>query len=164
VGERLGDCLRLVEHTVEVVSHVMAELRPVVVKDHALMAVLRWQGRQFSRRTGVPVRVTGQEPVPRLSSAVENALCRIAQEALTNVAKYARGSQVDLTLESSAERVRMILVDDGCGFDPLAISSRRARQGWGLRIMRERAEAVGGRLQVESGPGKGTRVTVDVRR
>jgi signal transduction histidine kinase len=164
VGERLGDCLRLVERTVEIVSDVMTELRSVSVDDHALLAALRGQGEVFSRLTGVLVRVTGQEPAPRLSSAVENALFRIAQEAFTNVAKYARASQVALTLDNSAERVRMMVADNGCGFDPLAISSRRAHQRWGLRIMRERAEAVGGRFQVESGPGKGTRVTVDVRR
>ncbi len=164
VGERLADCLGLVEHTVEIVSDVMAELRSVSVDDHALMAALRREGKQFSLRTGMPIRVTGEEPAPRLPSTVRNTLFRIAQEGLTNVAKYARGSQVDLTLDSSVEHVRMILADDGCGFEPSVISRCTGRQGWGLRIMRERAEAVGGRLRVESWPGKGTRVTVDVRR
>jgi signal transduction histidine kinase len=164
VGERLADCLGLVEHTAEIVSDMMTELRPVVVDDLALMAALRREGKQFSLRTGVPVQLRGQEPAPRLTSAVRNALFRIAQEALTNVAKYARGSQVDLTLDSSVEHVRMILADDGCGFDPSLISSCTGRRGWGLRIMRERAEAVGGRFQIQSLLGEGTRVTVEVRR
>jgi len=164
VGDRLSDCLRLVEHTGEIVSDVMAELRSVAVDDHTLIAALRRQGEQFSRRTGVPARVTGQEPAPRLSSAVHNALFRIAQEALTNIAKHAQGSQVALTVNSSPERVRMIVADDGRGFDSSMVSPCTGRQGWGLRIMRERAEAVGGRFQVESRLGKGSRVIVEVRR
>ena len=164
VGERLGECLQLVEDTVEIVSDVMAELRTVAVGEHALMAALHRQGEQFSRRTGVPARVTGQEPAPRLSSAVHNALFRIAQEALTNIAKYAQSSQVALTLNSSPKRVHMIVADDGRGFDPSVVSPCTGRQGWGLRIMRERAEAVGGRFQVESRLGTGSRVIVDVRR
>ena len=69
-----------------------------------------------------------------------------------------------MRLESSAERVRMIVADDGCGFDTAASSSCTAHRGFGLRIMRERAEAVGARFQVESRPGRGTRVIVDLRR
>lgn len=164
VGGRLGECLRLVEDTVEIVSDVMAELHSGVADDRALMAALRWQGEQFSRHSGVPVRVSGQEPAPRLSSAVQSALLRIAQEALTNASKYAHGSQVALTLQSSAQRVRMVVADDGCGFDPSAIPPDTGHRGWGLGIMRERAEAVGARFQVESRLGKGSRVIVDVRR
>jgi signal transduction histidine kinase len=108
--------------------------------------------------------VTGEEPAPRLSSTVETALIRIAQEAFTNTAKHAHGSQVFLTLDNSPECVRMTVADNGRGFDPMAISPCRARLGWGLRIMRERAEAVGGKLQVQSSLGKGSRVIVDVRR
>ena len=67
-------------------------------------------------------------------------------------------------LQSSAERVRMIVADDGCGFDTAAISSCAAHQGFGLRIMRERAEAVGASFQVESRLGMGSRMMVDVRR
>jgi signal transduction histidine kinase len=164
VSERLGECLRLVEHTEDVVSDVMTELRPVVLEDSGLMAALRWRGEQFSHLIGVPARVSGEEPVPRLSSVIQNALLRIVQEALTNVSKYAHGSQVALTLESSAERVRMIVADDGCGFDSSTVSTRAGRRGWGLRIMRERAEAVGAKFQVESRPGQGCQVIVDLRR
>ena len=164
VGERLGECLRVVSHTVEIVSDVMAELRSVLPDDADLLATLRWHAEQFSRRTGVPVRVLGSEPAPRLSAAEQSALLRIAQEALTNAAKHARGAQVSLTLESSAKHVRMIVADNGGGFDAAAISSRTPHQGWGVRIMRERAAAVGATFRVESQRGKGSRVIVEVRR
>jgi signal transduction histidine kinase len=164
VSGRLSECLRLVEDTVEIGADVMAELHSVVASEHTLIAALRLQGEQFSRNTRVPVRVSGQEPAPRLSPMVQSALLRIAQEALTNASKYAQASQVALTLESSAERVRMIVADDGCGFDPSAIPPDTGRRSWGLRIMRERAEAVGARFQIESRLGNGSRVIVDARR
>jgi signal transduction histidine kinase len=164
VSERLGECLRLVEHTVEIVSDVMDELRSVGPGASGLMAALRWHVRQFSRRTGVPVEVMGREPAPPLSGALQNALARIAQEALTNAAKHARGSRVSLLVESTAGGVRMIVADDGCGFDVPAISSRKAQRGWGLRIMRERAVAAGAKFEIESRLGIGTRVIVEVRR
>jgi signal transduction histidine kinase len=135
-----------------------------VLEDAGLLAALRWQAEQCSHLIGRAARVSGEEPVPPLSSLIQNALLRIAQEALTNVSKYAHGAQVSLTLESSAERVRLIVADEGCGFDTAAISSCTAHRGFGLRIMRERAEAVGARFQVESRPGQGTRVIVDLRR
>jgi len=149
---------------VDVASDVMTELRPAVLEDAGLLAALRWQAEQFSGLIGRAARVSGEEPVPPLSSLIQNALLRIAQEALTNVSKYAHGAQVSLTLESSAERVRLIVADEGCGFDSSRLSARAGRRGWGLRIMRERAEAVGARFQVESHPGQGTRVIVDLRR
>jgi signal transduction histidine kinase len=164
VGERLAECLRLVEHTVEIVSDVMAELRSVGPHDAGLLAALRSHAEHFYGRTGVPVRMTGSEPAPRLSAAVHGALLRIAQEALTNAAKHSRCAKVSLTLTSSAERVRMIVADDGRGFDTAATSLCTAHRGFGLRVMRERAEAVGANFQVESRLGMGSRVTVEVRR
>jgi signal transduction histidine kinase len=164
VNERLGECLRLIDHTVQIVSDVMAGLHSALPDDAGLLAALRWQAEQFCRRTGVPVQVIGQEPTAPPRAAVQYALLRIAQEALINAVKHARGSTVCLMLESSAERVRMIVADDGCGFDSSAISPCRAHSGWGLRIMRERADAVGASLEVESQPGTGTQVIVEVRR
>jgi signal transduction histidine kinase len=164
VSERLGECLRLVEHTVEIISDVMAELHSVEPEASGLMAALHRHVQHFSRRTGVPVEVMGREPAPPLSGTVQNALARIAQEALTNAAKHARGSRVSLLVESTLKCVRMVVADDGCGFDAPAISARKAQRSWGLRIMRERAAAVGARFEVESRLGIGTRVIVEVRR
>ena len=163
VSGRLHECTRLVEDTAASVADVMSELHSSVAGDGTLLAALRWQAEQFTRLTGVPSRVTGQEPAPRLDPAHQNAMLRIAQEALTNASKYAQSSQVNLTLESGAERVRMTVADDGCGFDASVVSDTR-RSGWGLGIMRERAEAVGARFQIESRLGNGTRVIVEVRR
>ena len=146
------------------IRDLMANLRPPVLDDYGLLAALRWYGEQVTARTGLPVEVWGQEQMPRLSFVAETALFRIAQEALTNVGKHARATHVTVTLEEVPEGLRLTVADDGSGFDPAALPQRRERSGWGLITMRERAEALGGRLRVDSRPGEGTRIVVEVQR
>ncbi len=161
---RLDDSLRLVEETMERTRDVMAELRPSVLDDYGLVSALHWYGGQFASRTGIAVAVEGQKPDPRLAARVENALFRIAQEALTNVAKHAQATRATVTLQEDGETVRLVIADDGVGFDPARLAAPDGSRGWGLAIMRERAEAVGGRCRIESRPGQGTRVIVEVAR
>lgn len=160
---RLEDSLKLVEETIESIRNVMAELRPAVLDDYGLAAGLRWYAAQFSERTAVATKVIEQCPGRRLPASVEKALFRIAQEALANVAKYARVSEVTLEFASTADVSRLTIADDGCGFDPSACQQPAKDHGWGLMIMRERAAAVGAELAVESALGRGTRVVVTLR-
>jgi len=164
VYSRLDDSLALVEETVERIRGVMAELRPPMLDDFGLVATLHWYGAQFASRTGVTVMVEGDEPVSRLSAPAENALFRIVQEVLTNVAKHAQATQVVVTMAVGDETVRLVVADDGVGFDPARLAMPDGRQGWGLITMTERAEAVGGRFRIESRPQQGTRVIVEVAR
>jgi Rrf2 family protein len=164
VYARLEDSISLVEQTTEQIRDVMAGLRPPVLDDYGLLAALHWYAEQFAARTGIRVTVEGDEPVERLDPAVENALFRIAQEALNNVAKHAQASMVTLSLEIENELLCLVVRDDGVGFDSLQLAERAVERGWGLFTMSERAEAVGGHCSVESFPGRGTQVTVEVRR
>ncbi|SRR6266581_1319719 len=160
IRSRVADSMALVEATVEAVRNVMADLRPPVLEDYGLLAGLQWYGRMFSERTGLSATVTGAEPSPRLPPVVETALFRIAQEACTNVAKHANATRLEIALDFGPEVARLIIADDGCGFDPLA--ERQAGAEWGLTIMEERAEAVGATLRMESAPGNGTRTVVEL--
>jgi two-component system sensor histidine kinase UhpB len=164
VHPRLDDSLSLVEQTTKQIRDVMAELRPPVLDDYGLFAALHWYAEQFVARTGIAVTVEGEEPDERLDPKVENALFRIAQEALNNVAKHGRASEVVLVLELEQEYLRLTVRDDGIGFDPLQPAQRGTEGGWGLFTMAERAEAVGGHCAIESCPGRGTQVTVEVKR
>jgi signal transduction histidine kinase len=92
----------------------------------------------------------------RLPSETETTLYRIAQEALTNVARHSRASSVDVILERRGDQVVLIVEDNGIGFDPAKTNSRRP--GFGLLGMQERAALVGATLQIESAAGKGTSV------
>ena len=158
--QRLDDSLTLVEETVEHIRDVMAELRPAVLDDYGLFAALRWQGERISRFAAVSVVVEGAELSPRLPQAIETTLFRIAQEALTNVTRHAQASQVRIALESLAGMARLTVADNGIGFDPQRREAGE-RPKWGVLTMRERIEAVGGRLRVESAPGRGTQVIVE---
>ena len=164
IRSRIDDSLSLVEQTTECIRDVMADLRPPVLDDYGLVAALHWYGEQFARRTGIAVAVQGEEPVPRLAARVETALFHIAQEALTNVAKHAQAKNVKVTVQVHDEILRLVVADDGIGFDSAHMTDPGGGHGWGLLTMTERAEAVGGRCRIGSIPGQGARVIVEVAR
>lgn len=164
IDSRLNDSLNLLEETVTKIRDVMTDLRPSVLDDYGLMAAIRWYGEQFSNRTGVEIVVEGREFEPRLSPEVEITLFRIVQELLTNVAKHSMASRVTVGLVEEAEKVTLTIADNGIGFDPLISDRSPGESGWGLLNTRERAESIGGKLVVESKPGQGTRVEIDIRR
>jgi PAS domain S-box-containing protein len=164
LGPRMHDSLELIDATVRSVEEVMAELRPPMLDDHGLLAALRWIAGQFSRRTGIPAAVQGPTGLARLAPEIEIGLYRIVQEALTNVTKHARANHVTISLSVQEQQLELVVADDGTGFDPSTVSSRGGAGGWGLITMRERAEAIGGTLTIESAPTRGTRLIVIIVR
>jgi len=161
--ERLQDSLNLVSETVESIRDVMVALRPAVLDDYGLAPGLRWYAARFAKHTGVAVTVIEDGAARRLQANAEATLFRIAQEALTNVARYACVDKATVTVRTLAGSIRLTIVDDGCGFDPLAARRAARDHGWGLMIMKERAAALGGELTVESAAGRGTRITVTLK-
>ncbi len=164
VRNRLSDSSQLVEDIVERIRNLMADLRPSILDDLGLPPALRWYAGQFLKRTEIPVYVKTDELETRLPQAIETALFRIAQEALTNVAKHARAQHVEIVLRANPEQVILTIKDDGVGFDFPAMRRDASQRGVGLVDMRERAEAIGGRLWVECKIGQGTLVQVQVPR
>jgi PAS domain S-box-containing protein len=157
---RLDDSLALVDGTLQSIESVMAELRPPLLDEYGIGAALGWYAEDFSRRTGIRAEVTeaGPEQAKALRAEAAVALFRIAQEALQNVVKHARARNVRIALSAEPGAIVLAVSDDGQGFDPGAAPRGR----WGMTTMRERAEAVGGRLEVESAPGAGTVVRIRV--
>jgi len=161
----LDESMALVEQTAERIRDVMADLRPPMLDDYGLVATLRWFGEQFASRTALSIGILGEEPAPRLAPPNENALFRVVTEALTNVAKHAQATQVTVSVECTDEALRIIVADDGRGFDPHIETEPGEDRGWGLITMAERIESVGGRFWIESGPNNdGTRVYAVVSR
>jgi PAS domain S-box-containing protein len=161
---RLADALALVEQTGETVRNVMADLRPPMLDDYGLLSALNWYGVEFFAKTGISVEVQGQEADPRLAPPVELALFRIVQEAMANVAKHARATKVVLTEEMDNGALRLVIADNGVGFDQKRLGQPEARHLWGILTMSERAAGAGGCCRIESQPGQGTRVVVEVSR
>jgi two-component system sensor histidine kinase UhpB len=158
---RIEDSAALLKSTAAAIENLVAELRPPMLDDHGLAAAIDWYAQQFTRRVGVAVSVQSAEPGERLAPEVQMALFRIAQEALTNVAKHARAEHVAITFRRSQSEFVMSIADDGIGLPESAQAPERP--GLGLVTMRERAQAVGGAFKVEALPdGGGTRLTVRV--
>jgi signal transduction histidine kinase len=163
VDARLDESLKMVEETIGSIRDVMVTLRPAVLDDYGLASGLRWYAEQFSQRTGLPVVVTETRPGHRVPPATEEALFRIAQEALANVAKYAHAQRATVSIDATTESIRLVIQDDGRGFDPGLVHPPTRESGWGLMIMKERAAAAGADLGIESAPGRGTRIVVNCR-
>jgi two-component system sensor histidine kinase UhpB len=161
VGTRLNDSVTLVNDILAITRSVMADLRPNVLDDYGLDAALSEYAERFTQRYGI--RVITHTPVkatPRLDPGVEMTLLRIAQEALTNIAKHAQASQAAMTLEMEGDTVLMTIEDNGQGI----MSWQKVNQpgSHGLRIMRERAEAFGGSLKIHSTYRNGTKIEVNI--
>ena len=154
--QRLDDSLGLVDSTLQSIENVMAELRPPLLDEYGLGAALGWHAEEFARRTGVRVAVADRNPAGSKNARPEAAvaLFRIAQEALNNVLKHAKATNVRLEVSATDEELILHVEDDGQGFE--LASARRGR--WGMTTMRERAEAAGGQLHIASSPGEGTRI------
>jgi PAS domain S-box-containing protein len=164
VASGLDRSLALVKETAERVRRVIADLRPPMLDDYGLLATLRWCAEQIEESMDAEVVVVqGTELEPRLEPSVEDALVRITQEALTNVLKHAEAREVTVALTEEEGMVRLEIRDNGVGFPPERVDTRE-HQAWGLITMVERAEAIGGVCRIESEPGEGTRVVVEVKR
>ncbi|MCL4296362.1 MAG: response regulator [Anaerolineae bacterium] len=164
LAHHINDLSALINQTTTHVRDVMAELRPPMLDDHGLVATLEWYGHQFSQWFGISVAVQGIEPEPRLPDFVENALFRITQEALTNVAKHAQATQATILLKVEPRKVSLSVKDDGIGFKMNPTDATVEARGWGLAAMTERAEAAGGRCRISARVQQGTEVTVEVPR
>lgn len=159
---RLSDAANLVEETGGITREIMEGLRPTVLDHYGLMRGLRHLGEQFIKKTGLDLEILGEEAAPRLTPKVELALFRIAQEALNNVAKHAKATRIILSKEEKVDVIRLIIADNGIGFEQAQVAQPMKGKKWGLISMSERAMAVGGTCYIESQPGQGTRVVVEV--
>lgn len=154
VRKLLGD----VEDQLRRLSH---ELRPAVLDDFGLKPALDFLAQGVTERMKLSVQVKG-ETEGRLPQKVETALYRIAQESLANVSRHARATRVFIELQRNARGIRCTIHDDGVGFDVAATLGKGGKRGLGLLGMRERLAALGGKLDVTSGCGQGTRVVAEL--
>jgi signal transduction histidine kinase len=135
------------------------QLHPSVLDDLGLSEALKVECAQFSRRESLHAELTEFQAPSALPPDVQVCLFRIAQEALRNAAKHSRASRVTLAVTTANGCLQLKVSDDGVGFDP---AQNRFRRSLGHASMRERARLVGGTVEVESSPGRGTRVAVSL--
>lgn len=159
VRECLDTANELAQQTQKELTAVLTELRPVSPGRGSLPLLLQSHTSDWSRRNGIAVHLDLAR-APHLNDDASNALLRLTQEALANVAKHSRATEVKVSLTSSEEgRALLRISDNGIGFSPVNVA-RQGETGLGLSTMRERAEALpGGQLTLISAPGKGTKIT-----
>lgn len=164
-AERLAELRELADRTLQEVRQISHLLRPQMLDELGLVPTLRWLARTFQKRTGIVVALTCEGVDGDVPPDVQTVLFRVAQEALTNVARHAGSPSAEVRLRRVAERLVLTIQDHGAGFDVLAaqsLSERDDDRGFGLRGMRDRVQLFRGRLNVTSVAGQGTTIEVDV--
>jgi PAS domain S-box-containing protein len=161
LSAKLRSMAALIETTHDSVQRIATELRPGILDELGLEAAVEWWVRDFEQRTGIACRIRSDLKDARLDPDRSTAVFRILQEALTNVARHAGATQVQIRLSADPETLRLEVRDNGRGISEDRIADARSL---GLLGMRERARSFGGDIAVHGEPGHGTTVTLTVPR
>jgi two-component system sensor histidine kinase UhpB len=140
------------------IQRLVYDLRPAHLDDFGLVSALKFLADYESPRLNLKVDLRFDGEICRLDPLVETVIYRIAQEALTNAARHAQAEAVCVCLSFHPDQICLKIIDQGVGFDPE--QQFIPPSGWGLAGMRERAESVGGNLQIQSKPGEGTTIVI----
>jgi PAS domain S-box-containing protein len=158
-SDSLTDSLRLVDRLLTQVRTLALDLRPSILDDLGLVSALRWYANRQAERNGWILAFSTDGMSGRVPAPIEVACFRVVQEALTNVAKYAKAKTIDLALRRYDHEVTLVIQDDGVGFDVLRARQRaRGGQTIGLLGMEERVRLAGGTLEISSALNQGTRL------
>jgi signal transduction histidine kinase len=155
--DRIGNLRQLTSQTIEELRRLAMDLRPAALDSLGIAAALRWYARQCSERTGVEILFSEPDYPDRLPSHIELILYRVAQEGLTNAIRHGKATQILLGLEVNASIIRLIINDNGKGFQ-----KNDRYSGLGLVGVRERVELLQGRFTLNSTPGSGTNLLIEI--
>lgn len=160
-SEHQAENIRIVEDALQQVRRLALALRPSMLDDLGLVPALRWMTEQSAMRNDFTAQFYIARLPDRLAADIEVACFRIVQEALTNIARYARAKLVVINLRKKGNTMMLIVQDDGCGFDVAAMRAGALAGGSiGVLGMQERAGLIGGQFDIQSTPGHGSTVTV----
>lgn len=155
---RIEEAKQLNKKAIRSIRDLAMGLRPSMLDDLGLEPALQWQGREFSRRTGVPATVQVNGVLDELTDVQRTSIYRVVQEALTNCARHAKARRVLVSVHAEENQVVVVIQDDGVGFEP----SSRMRSGLGLIGMQERVQELEGTLKIASERNKGTTLRVEI--
>lgn len=153
---RLRSIRGLAESGVNETRNMALLLRPSMLDDFGLLPALEWQGREAAKRTGLSVSISASELADQLPEEHKTCVYRVVQEALNNCARHAQATKVQVAVSGRLERIVLTVQDDGCGFDAARV------RGLGLLGMEERVRHLGGDFSIDSSPGRGTRLNVQL--
>jgi PAS domain S-box-containing protein len=151
--ERVAAALGVVEHSIVSLRRISEDLRPAMLDSLGLAAAVEHHVAQFSERTGIPCRLSMNREEFELDDRLATTVFRIVQETLTNVARHSGASEVSVRIDEADDGIHLVMADNGRGF-----SGAKDKKTFGLLGMRERIAMLGGRLDIDSRPGQGTRI------
>jgi signal transduction histidine kinase len=159
MNDRLNDLRFLTAQTIEDLRRLAMDLRPAALDSLGIVPALRWYTQQCAERTGLDIRFMGPEKYDRLSPEIELTLYRVAQEGLTNAIRHSRAQKIVVFLERdlNLNAVRLTITDDGAGFNATTLD-----RGLGLVGIRERVELLSGEFNIETDPGSGTQLWIEI--
>jgi len=157
--KKIAAMMTLLDGTMATVRHISSQLRPGILDDLGLVDAINWQGIEFEKRTGVQCIFQSRLKARTFEKELSTGVFRVYQETLTNVARHAKATKVNTTLEVNNDHIILRVQDDGKGFNEAAVKNKNTL---GLLGMKERALMFGGYLNIESEAGKGTLVSLRV--
>ncbi len=161
----LDEATELLSRAIRNSRDLTFEISPPVLYELGLVAALEWLGERYARQYDLSIEFQASGPADELSDELKVALFQSARELLNNVTRHARASTVDIQLTCQADKVALMVSDDGVGFDDhTTTSAAHEPQGYGLFSIRERLGHLGGRLDIRSQSGKGTQVLLELPR
>lgn len=161
VTAKLDELLSMIDSTVAAIRRIATELRPSVLDDFGLIAAIEWQVKEFEKMAGIPCSLRADADEIDLDPEASTAVFRIFQETLTNIARHAQASSVDVQLNMDNGQLRLTVADDGVG---IKMDELRHKRSLGLLGIRERAKLVGGSVEIVPSPSGGTEVILKVPR
>jgi signal transduction histidine kinase len=159
VRNKIHETVEVVDRTIEGIRRIIGKLSPLVLQELGLVAAIRKEAKDLAKTSGVKARVLIAEDVGRLAPGTEQAIYRVVQEALHNVAKHAHAASVVVQITREERMIHLVVEDDGVGIQP---RSGTGEQSFGLAGIKERIAMLGGVSRVISAKGKGTRIEIDV--
>lgn len=159
IVEKADAMCRLLDSTMQLIRRISTGLRPQILDEMGLVAAFEWQAKEFQKRMGMRCRLRLPEAQVDLGQEISTAVFRIFQEILTNIARHAKASGVEVDLSISSGLLKLRVVDDGVG---ISESQIRGRESLGLVGMQERAQLFGGEVSIQGVAGRGTTVSVSI--
>ncbi len=159
ITQRFKAMQDLIGSTTKLVQRISSELRPKVLDSLGLNAAVEWQAGEFKKRTNIEVHLHLNKTLPPIDEALKTGAYRIIQESLTNIARHAQASSVEITIDMRNQNLFVLITDNGKGFDNSLLNHP---ESLGLLSIQERARMIGGKATITGEPGKGTHVTLEV--
>lgn len=159
VSEKLRNVIHQIDRTIGTVRNISRNLRPGILDDFGLLAALEWQADEFTKTSGIPVFFQFQGEEKKMDNQKVTAIFRVFQESLTNIMRHAKCRHVNVFVSFNNNKIVLEIVDNGQGFDPSILKNQKSLGVFG---MKERIESFGGKFELESQEGNGTKVKLEM--